>query len=187
MRFPSQEYWSGLWFPSPGDLPDPGIEPRFPALQADSLQRWKVHGPCLHRAPSLVESIQVKNKKGIPPRCVRCINRGAWGKRGWESDVGDFGGPAATRPGEILSCRQKEEGEMIWGRGNNTGHADMVVWGYTHTVELQVDWHDPSGVYEDIVKVSVLRVGEAGANLLRSWTSKLRNLNSLCIQGHVKV
>ena len=32
--FPRQEYWSGLPFPSPGDLPDPGIEPRSPALQA---------------------------------------------------------------------------------------------------------------------------------------------------------
>ena len=32
-----QEYWSGLPFPSPGDLPDPGIEPRSPALQADTL------------------------------------------------------------------------------------------------------------------------------------------------------
>ena len=32
-----QEYWSGLPFPSPGDLPDPGIEPRSPALQADAL------------------------------------------------------------------------------------------------------------------------------------------------------
>ena len=31
------ELWSGLPFPSPRDLPDPGIEPRFPALQADSL------------------------------------------------------------------------------------------------------------------------------------------------------
>ena len=37
MGFPRQEYWSGLLFPSPGDLPDPGIEPMFPALQADSL------------------------------------------------------------------------------------------------------------------------------------------------------
>ena len=36
MRFSRQEYWSGLPFPSPGDLP-PGIEPGFPALQADSL------------------------------------------------------------------------------------------------------------------------------------------------------
>ena len=32
-----QEYWSGLPFPSPGDLPNPGIEPRSPALQVDSL------------------------------------------------------------------------------------------------------------------------------------------------------
>ena len=32
-----QEHWSGLPFPSPGHLPDPGIEPRSPALQADSL------------------------------------------------------------------------------------------------------------------------------------------------------
>ena len=32
MRFSRQEYWSGLPFPSPGDLPDPGIEPTSPAL-----------------------------------------------------------------------------------------------------------------------------------------------------------
>ena len=37
MRFSSQEYWSGLPFPFPGELPYPGIEPRSPALQADSL------------------------------------------------------------------------------------------------------------------------------------------------------
>ena len=37
MGFSRQEYWSGLPFPSPGDLPDPGIEPMSPALQADAL------------------------------------------------------------------------------------------------------------------------------------------------------
>ena len=37
MEFPRQEYWSGLLFPSPADLPDPGIEPRSPTLQADTL------------------------------------------------------------------------------------------------------------------------------------------------------
>ena len=37
MEFFRQEHWSGLPFPSPGDLPDPGIESRSPALQADSL------------------------------------------------------------------------------------------------------------------------------------------------------
>ena len=37
MGFSRQEYWSGLPLPSPGDLPDPGIEPGSPALQADAL------------------------------------------------------------------------------------------------------------------------------------------------------
>ena len=37
MGFSRQEYWSGLPFPSPGDLPDPGIEPRSPTSRADAL------------------------------------------------------------------------------------------------------------------------------------------------------
>ena len=37
MGFPRHEYWSGLPFPPPGDLPNPGIKPRSPALQASSL------------------------------------------------------------------------------------------------------------------------------------------------------
>ena len=37
MGFSRQEYWSGLPFPSPEDLPNPGIEPRSPALRADAL------------------------------------------------------------------------------------------------------------------------------------------------------
>ena len=37
MGFSKQEYWSGLPFPSPGDLPDPAIEPGSPTLQADAL------------------------------------------------------------------------------------------------------------------------------------------------------
>ena len=49
MGFSRQEYWSGLPFPSPGDFPDPGIEPRSPALQADSLPTLSYEGnlPCL--------------------------------------------------------------------------------------------------------------------------------------------
>ena len=37
IEFSRQEYWSGLPFPSPGDLPDPAIKPGSPALQADAL------------------------------------------------------------------------------------------------------------------------------------------------------
>ena len=39
-----QEYWSGLPFPSPGDIPNSGIEPRSPALQADAEERPKRQG-----------------------------------------------------------------------------------------------------------------------------------------------
>ena len=38
MGFSRQEHWSGLPFPSPGDLPNQGIKPRSPALEADSYQ-----------------------------------------------------------------------------------------------------------------------------------------------------
>ena len=60
MEFSRQEYWSGLPFLSPRDLPDPGIELRSPALQADSLlsespgkYNWQIHvkehfGNCSH-------------------------------------------------------------------------------------------------------------------------------------------
>ena len=37
MEFPRQEFWNGLPFPPPGNLPDPGIKPRSPTLQVDSL------------------------------------------------------------------------------------------------------------------------------------------------------
>ena len=37
MEFSRPEYWSGYLFSSPGDLPNPEMEPRFPTLQADSL------------------------------------------------------------------------------------------------------------------------------------------------------
>ena len=48
MEFSRQEYWSGLPFPSPGDLPDPGIEPRSPALQADPLTSEPVYRGTLY-------------------------------------------------------------------------------------------------------------------------------------------
>ena len=46
MGFSKQEYWSGLPFPSPEDLPNPGIEPTSPALQVDSLLLHHQGSPC---------------------------------------------------------------------------------------------------------------------------------------------
>ena len=45
MGFPKQEYWSGLPFPPPGELPNPGIKPPSPALQEDSLTLSHLRSP----------------------------------------------------------------------------------------------------------------------------------------------
>ena len=71
MEFFRQECWSGLLFPSPGDLPDPGIEPRSPTLQADALPSESPGNPpvfiqfsprsthrCLERETCLTLSVQ---------------------------------------------------------------------------------------------------------------------------------
>ena len=54
--FSRQEYWSGLPFPPPGDLPNPGTEPRSLSLQADALTSEPPGKPC--KAPSVVPKIK---------------------------------------------------------------------------------------------------------------------------------
>ena len=55
MGFSRQEYWTEQPFPSPGDLPDPGIKPGSPALHADSLLSGPPGKPLLLGRPSLGE------------------------------------------------------------------------------------------------------------------------------------
>ena len=67
MEFSRQEYWSGLPFPTPGDLPSPGIEPGSPALQADCLPselpgKTYATAKLLQSCPILCDSID-----GSPP------------------------------------------------------------------------------------------------------------------------
>ena len=47
MGFSRQEHWNGLLFPSPDDLPNPGMKPGSPALQADSLPTEREESPSL--------------------------------------------------------------------------------------------------------------------------------------------
>ena len=62
MGFSRQEYWSGSPFPSPGDLPDPGIEPRCAALQADALLSEPPGNPdSVHQTFELTYMIRHKN------------------------------------------------------------------------------------------------------------------------------
>ena len=67
MGFSRQEYWSGLPFPSPGALPDPGIEPRSPALQADTLSSEPPGKTSLkHNARKIfTETIRGKDQENI--------------------------------------------------------------------------------------------------------------------------
>ena len=60
MGFPRQEYWSGLPFASPGDLPNPGIELGSSALQVDSLPaeplgKFYLHVNSTHISPRIAE------------------------------------------------------------------------------------------------------------------------------------
>ena len=75
MGFSRQEYWSGLPFPPPGDLPDPGIEPTSPALQADSLPSEPLgkpkagtysHGK-ISQGYEVIKERYIENKKNALP------------------------------------------------------------------------------------------------------------------------
>ena len=59
MEFSRQEYWNGLLFPSPGDLPDPGIEPGSPTLQADILLSEPPGNPMKQKYTSALEFLQI--------------------------------------------------------------------------------------------------------------------------------
>ena len=56
MGFSRQKHWSGLPFPSPGDLPDPGIEPQSPALQTDALLSETTGKPLIAYTKRKIES-----------------------------------------------------------------------------------------------------------------------------------
>ena len=79
MEFSRQEYWKGLPFPSSGDLPDPGGEPRSPSLQADALPS-EPPGKPLEKSehPYKHQRIVIYNvkslKKNFPPSFKRIIN-----------------------------------------------------------------------------------------------------------------
>ena len=62
MEFSRPGYWTGWPFPSPGDLPDPGIEPGSPALQADSLPSDPTYKP-QERSISIYKDIRSRLRR----------------------------------------------------------------------------------------------------------------------------
>ena len=87
MGFSRQEYWSRLPFPSPGDLPNPGIEPASPALQADSLPLSHLGSPFIYLLPLLLSRSVVSNflqPHGLQPARFLC----PWDSPGKNTGVG---------------------------------------------------------------------------------------------------
>ena len=72
MELPRQEYWSGLPFPSPGDIPNLGMEPSSLALQADSLHSEPPGKPC----KSILPQLKKKEKQiaiGLSAEMIRSL------------------------------------------------------------------------------------------------------------------
>ena len=104
MGFSRQEFWSGLPFPSPGDLPNPGIEPRSPTLQADVLTSAPpgkflvVKNPPAHSQGACWKNISItKSRK-------RLARVGSWACLPWTAGQPAQGGEL-HRP--LLSCEWK--------------------------------------------------------------------------------
>jgi len=102
MGFSMQEFWSGLPFPSPGDLPDPGIEPRSPTLQADTLTSAPPGKPLNTRIQSLRKppietqpSTNIKDFKG--GKEARLKEEGGGGGTGGAKGVALQTSPATYR------------------------------------------------------------------------------------------
>ena len=116
MEFSRQEYRSGLPFPSPGDLPNPGINPRSPALPADTLlsEPWgklpSEYGRCSRPGREAAFRILLKASKetgttGLEPRETECGQQPEWPSN-WFS-------LRPSRRGHI------SEDPLIWGLGDS--------------------------------------------------------------------
>ena len=80
MEFSRQEYWNGLPFPSPGDLPNPGIEPRSPTLQADTLPSESPGKPWYVYFTTIKKDWKIKSTgKEVPwDLSLPCIKKGKY-------------------------------------------------------------------------------------------------------------
>ena len=91
MGFSRQEYWSELPFPSPRDLPHPGIEPRSPALQKDALTSEPPGKPFFG---------EEKGQLGV----CKCQGRGVWGSEFWSDWLCDLEPVSSPHLALILSA-----------------------------------------------------------------------------------
>ena len=85
MGFSRQENWSGLPFPCPGDLPDPGVEPGSPTLQADALQSELPGKPISQNSRAGIWAAAAKSLQSCPTLCDAMDGSPPGFPRPWDS------------------------------------------------------------------------------------------------------
>ena len=104
MGFPRQVYWSGLPFPSPGDLPDPGIEPESPGL-AGGFYTTEPPGKPHFQPCSTFSKFSIRKGKGSWPRLLleQCAGQVRAAEQAWRGHQGlPTTGQKASDPGRVM-------------------------------------------------------------------------------------
>ena len=105
--FSRQDYWSGLPFPSPGDLPDPGIEPRSPALQADAL-------PSKSPGSWTIKKADHRRTDAFELWCWRRLLRGPWTARRFNQSILKEISPGYSLEGLMLKLKLQHFDHLMW-------------------------------------------------------------------------
>ena len=125
MGFSRQEYWSGLPRPSPRDLPDPGIEPGFPSLQADSILPEPPGKPRIYHNQMQIMIAIHQHTPGAS--LVALVVKNSRASAGDTKDMGSVPGPGRSPGGGHGNSLQYSCLEDPTGRGSWQATARRVV------------------------------------------------------------
>ena len=135
--FSRQEYWSGLPFPSPGDLPDPRIEPTSPTLAGGLFYHWapKAAQQKIHKRKNSLNCVQQLTQEKLWDEWLKEVVR-IWA---YIAPWLDFPGGAS---GKEPSCRCRRQKMQVWSLGwenpSEEGmetYASVLAWRISQTEE----------------------------------------------------
>ena len=113
MGFSRQECWSGLPFPSPGDLPDPGIKPGSPTLQADALPSEPPGKPSPPQKKKKKKKAEHQRINALELRCWRKLSRAPWTARRFNQSILKEISPEYSLEGLMLKLKLQYFGHSM--------------------------------------------------------------------------